>query len=157
MSEVEQEAPGMSQALAPDEEHELGGGDALLAPSVTRRIIEQFARRPLRPEAGARLQSLTQREREVLLMLARGHSKAELAAGLFVSEGPLRTHVRPLSDRPVGDLHSRRDEHLSVPTTNLLRADMRALGFLLTSLALSGAGLTRSETNCRARPRASEL
>ena len=50
----------------------VAGGDALLAPSVTRRIIEQFASRPLKPELGPRLQSLTQREREVLVMLARG-------------------------------------------------------------------------------------
>jgi DNA-binding NarL/FixJ family response regulator len=74
----------------------VAAGDALLAPSVTRRIIEQFARRPLRPEAGARLQSLTQREREVLVMLARGNSNAELAAELFVTEGTIKTHVSSL-------------------------------------------------------------
>jgi DNA-binding NarL/FixJ family response regulator len=74
----------------------VAAGDALLAPSVTRRIIEQFARRPLRPEVGARLQSLTQREREVLAMLARGRSNAELAAELFVSEGTIKTHVSSL-------------------------------------------------------------
>src|SRR5205085_7995820 len=45
----------------------VAAGDALLAPSVTRRIIEQFARRPLTPQVGWRLQSLTQREREVLV------------------------------------------------------------------------------------------
>jgi DNA-binding NarL/FixJ family response regulator len=71
-------------------------GDALLAPSVTRRIIEQFARRPVRPELGARLEALTQREREVLVMLARGNSNAELAAALFVSEGTIKTHVSNL-------------------------------------------------------------
>jgi DNA-binding NarL/FixJ family response regulator len=74
----------------------VAAGDALLAPSVTRRIIEQFARRPLTPEVGGRLQSLTQREREVLVMLARGHSNAELAAELFVSEGTIKTHVSSL-------------------------------------------------------------
>jgi DNA-binding NarL/FixJ family response regulator len=74
----------------------VAAGDALLAPSVTRRIIEQFARRPLRPEVGARLQSLTQREREVLVMLARGNSNAELAAELFVTEGTIKTHVSSL-------------------------------------------------------------
>ena len=68
----------------------------MLAPSVTRRIIEQFASRPLKPELGARLQSLTQREREVLVMLARGSSNAELAAELFVSEGTIKTHVSSL-------------------------------------------------------------
>ena len=74
----------------------VAGGDALLAPSVTRRIIEQFASRPIKPELGARLQSLTQREREVLVLLARGGSNAELAAELFVSEGTIKTHVSSL-------------------------------------------------------------
>jgi DNA-binding NarL/FixJ family response regulator len=74
----------------------VAAGEALLAPSVTRRIIEQFARQPPKPEVGARLQSLTQREREVLVMLARGHSNAELATELFVSEGTIKTHVSSL-------------------------------------------------------------
>ena len=69
-------------------------GDALLAPSVTRRLIEVFARRP--PETApspSRLASVTARERDVLLMLARGHSNAEIAADLFVSEATVKTHV----------------------------------------------------------------
>jgi len=69
-------------------------GDALLAPSVTRRLIEAFARRP--PEtapAPSRLASLTARERDVLLMMARGRSNAEIAKGLFVSEATVKTHV----------------------------------------------------------------
>jgi DNA-binding NarL/FixJ family response regulator len=74
----------------------VANGDALLAPSVTRRIIEQFARRPANPELGARLESLTQREREVLELLASGKSNAELAAELFVTEGTIKTHVSSL-------------------------------------------------------------
>ena len=69
-------------------------GDALLAPSVTRRLIEAFARRP--PEAApspARLAALTAREREVLLRLARGGTNSEIAAALFVSEATVKTHV----------------------------------------------------------------
>ncbi len=69
-------------------------GDALLAPSVTRRLIEAFARRP--PEAApapSRLAALTARERDVLLLLARGRSNAEVAAALFVSEATVKTHV----------------------------------------------------------------
>jgi DNA-binding NarL/FixJ family response regulator len=74
----------------------VAAGDALLAPSVTRRIIEQFARRPVAPQVRAQLESLTQREREVLVMLARGRSNAELAAELFVTEGTVKTHVSSL-------------------------------------------------------------
>jgi DNA-binding NarL/FixJ family response regulator len=69
-------------------------GDALLAPSVTRRLIEAFARRP--PEASpspSQLASLTARERDVLLLLARGRSNSEIAAALFVSEATVKTHV----------------------------------------------------------------
>jgi DNA-binding NarL/FixJ family response regulator len=74
----------------------VAAGDALLAPSVTRRIIEQFARRPVEADVRARVESLTQREREVLVMLARGMSNSELAAGLFVSEGTIKTHLSSL-------------------------------------------------------------
>jgi DNA-binding NarL/FixJ family response regulator len=74
----------------------VAAGDALLAPSVTRRIIAQFARRPVAPAVRSRLDSLTAREREVLLLLARGHSNAELAAALVVSEGTVKTHVSSL-------------------------------------------------------------
>ena len=69
-------------------------GDALLAPSVTRRLIEAFARRP--PETSpspSQLASLTARERDVLLLLARGRSNSEIAAVLFVSEATVKTHV----------------------------------------------------------------
>jgi len=69
-------------------------GDALLAPSVTRRLIEAFARRP--PETSpspSQLSSLTARERDVLLLLARGRSNAEIAEILFVSEATVKTHV----------------------------------------------------------------
>jgi DNA-binding NarL/FixJ family response regulator len=69
-------------------------GDALLAPSVTRRLIEAFARRPAETSpAPSQLASLTARERDVLLLLARGHSNAEIAEVLFVSEATVKTHV----------------------------------------------------------------
>lgn len=74
----------------------VAAGDALLAPSVTRRIIEQFARRPVKPELGEQLEALTAREREVLVLLARGRSNAELADELFVTSGTIKTHVSSL-------------------------------------------------------------
>ncbi len=71
----------------------IAGGEALLAPSVTRRLIEQFAteRRPL-PTDDA-LERLTDREQEVLGHLARGRSNAEIAETLTVSETTVKTHV----------------------------------------------------------------
>jgi DNA-binding NarL/FixJ family response regulator len=74
----------------------VAAGEALLAPSVTRRIIEQFARKPVEPEIRARVASLTPREREVLILLAGGKSNNELAATLFVTEGTVKTHVSSL-------------------------------------------------------------
>ena len=69
-------------------------GDALLAPSVTRRLIEAFARRPAETAPSpSQLAALTARERDVLLLLARGRSNAEIAAALFVSEATVKTHV----------------------------------------------------------------
>jgi DNA-binding NarL/FixJ family response regulator len=69
-------------------------GDALLAPSVTRRLIEAFAARPaeLLP-APSRLASLTPRERDILLLVARGRSNTEIARDLVVSEATVKTHV----------------------------------------------------------------
>ncbi len=73
-------------------------GDALIEPRVTRRLIEEFARRP---EPGvavptAALEQLTDREREVLELVARGQSNAEIATGLFVSHATVKTHVSRL-------------------------------------------------------------
>ncbi|MGZ8632030.1 MAG: response regulator [Actinomycetota bacterium] len=71
----------------------VAGGDALLAPTVTRRLIEEFARRPESPAPPAALQELTDREREVLVLMARGRSNAEIASELFVAETTVKTHV----------------------------------------------------------------
>ena len=70
-------------------------GESLLAPSVTRRMIEAFLTDPRvsRPRTQASLAGLTNREREILLMLARGRTNAEIAAELFVSETTVKTHV----------------------------------------------------------------
>lgn len=71
----------------------VAGGDALLAPSVTRRIIAECLRRPPRRPTDGALDRLTEREVEVLRLLAKGSSNAELAAELFVGEGTVKTHV----------------------------------------------------------------
>jgi DNA-binding NarL/FixJ family response regulator len=69
-------------------------GDALLAPSVTRRLIEAFARRPASAApAPSRLASLTPRERDILLQVARGRSNTEIARELVVTEATVKTHV----------------------------------------------------------------
>jgi DNA-binding NarL/FixJ family response regulator len=69
-------------------------GDAMLAPSVTRRLIEAFARRPAETSPPPSwIASLTPRERDVLMLLARGRSNSEIAAALFVSDATVKTHV----------------------------------------------------------------
>ncbi len=70
-------------------------GDAVLAPSVTRRLIAEFARRGPRT-ATAVFDALTDREREVLQLLARGMSNAEIGAELYIGEGTVKTHVARL-------------------------------------------------------------
>jgi DNA-binding NarL/FixJ family response regulator len=69
-------------------------GEALLAPSVTRRLIEEFARRPVRDRpTPARLDGLTPRERDVLALVARGLTNAEIASELYVGEATVKSHV----------------------------------------------------------------
>jgi DNA-binding NarL/FixJ family response regulator len=72
----------------------VAAGNALLDPGVTRRVIDAFVRRPAPVARQVEAQaSLTPREREVLELMARGRSNAEIAAGLFVSEATTKTHV----------------------------------------------------------------
>ena len=83
----------------------VAGGQALLAPSVTRRLMEEFARRPVtgaaEPPPG--LETLTEREREVLVAVARGLSNTEIADSLFMSPATAKTHV----SRLLAKLHAR--------------------------------------------------
>jgi DNA-binding NarL/FixJ family response regulator len=72
----------------------VANGDALLAPSITRRLVEEFVRSaPPQTKPPAGLDQLTSREHEVLLLIARGMSNAEIAAELYVSETTVKTHV----------------------------------------------------------------
>ena len=65
-------------------------GDALLAPTITRRLVEEFVRRPRSASDPPELSELTEREREVLVQIAHGLSNAEIAALFVVSDGTLR-------------------------------------------------------------------
>ena len=91
-------ASGFLLKNAPSEElvhavRVVAGGDALLAPSVTRKVIEGFIRRPAHRSNEVELRRLTERETEILQLLATGKSNSELAAHLFVGEGTIKTHV----------------------------------------------------------------
>jgi DNA-binding NarL/FixJ family response regulator len=68
-------------------------GDAVIAPSTTRRLLEHLAPLAADPVALQAVQTLTEREHEVLLAMAKGWSNAEIATRLFVAEGTIKTHV----------------------------------------------------------------
>ncbi|GLY68201.1 response regulator [Amycolatopsis taiwanensis] len=71
----------------------VAAGDALLAPTVTRRLISEFARQRRRPERPRALATLTPRETQVLRLIAEGLSNPEIAARLVVTEETVKTHV----------------------------------------------------------------
>jgi len=78
----------------------VAAGEALLAPSVTRRLIDQFARRPAPDKSDVLvLDALTDREREVLALVARGLSNAEIAEELVLTEGTVKTHVKHIFEK----------------------------------------------------------
>jgi DNA-binding NarL/FixJ family response regulator len=72
--------------------HTVAAGDALLSPAITRRVIRQFTRIP-RPAPPKELDDLTARERDVLTLIARGLSNAEIGHEIYISEGTVKTHV----------------------------------------------------------------
>jgi DNA-binding NarL/FixJ family response regulator len=94
-------ASGFLLKNAPPEElvhavRTIAAGNALLAPSVTRRVIADYTRRPPRHSNDAILHRLTEREIQVLRLLATGMSNAEIAAQLFLGEGTIKSHVSHL-------------------------------------------------------------
>jgi DNA-binding NarL/FixJ family response regulator len=74
----------------------VAAGDALIAPGVTRRLIAQFAGRPEPPAPRRQIGGITEREREVLTLVGRGLSNAEIAASLFITAGTAKAHVARL-------------------------------------------------------------
>ena len=70
----------------------VAGGDALLSPAVTKRVIKQFTRAP-RPSPPEQLEDLSEREQEVFRLIARGLSNAEIGKELYISETTVKTHV----------------------------------------------------------------
>ena len=70
----------------------VAGGNALLSPAITKRVIKQFARIP-RPVPPKEIDELTPRERDILRLIAAGLSNAEIGAQLFISETTVKTHV----------------------------------------------------------------
>jgi DNA-binding NarL/FixJ family response regulator len=71
----------------------VAAGESVAAPTVTRRLVEHFVGTAARPRDRSRLDALTRRELEVLTLLAKGLSNAEIATALFLSEGTVKTHV----------------------------------------------------------------
>ncbi len=71
----------------------VANGDALLAPRVTKRLITEFLQRPQLPTGRSALDTLTSREHEVLLHIARGQSNAEIAIAMYLGESTVKTHV----------------------------------------------------------------
>jgi DNA-binding NarL/FixJ family response regulator len=71
----------------------VASGDALLSPGVTKRLVMEFAARSRQPEPTAQLDALTEREREVMALVAEGLSNAEIAERLVVSPATAKTHV----------------------------------------------------------------
>jgi DNA-binding NarL/FixJ family response regulator len=70
----------------------VAGGDALLSPAITKRVIKQFTRIP-QPNPPRELEELTERELDVFRLVARGHSNAEIGEELYISETTVKTHI----------------------------------------------------------------
>ena len=102
----------------------VANGDALLAPSVTRRLIAHFVQRPkiiIATATTAQLSQLTERERDVLIEIAAGLSNTEIASRLFVGEQTVKTHIKHIFTKL--DLRDRAQAVVFAYETGLVRAD----------------------------------
>jgi DNA-binding NarL/FixJ family response regulator len=88
----------------------VAAGDALLHPALTRRLLERFTRTPRLADSHRGLPELTERENDVLRLVARGNTNAEIAAHLYVSESTVKTHLASISSK----LHLRDRTHAVV-------------------------------------------
>jgi DNA-binding NarL/FixJ family response regulator len=100
--------------------HTVAAGDALLSPTVTKRVIEQFTRisRPAPPREVA---DLTERERDVFRLIARGYSNAEIGEELYISETTVKTHITHILQKL--DLRDRVQAIVLAYETGLVDAD----------------------------------
>lgn len=100
-------------------------GDALLAPAITRRLIERFVTGPV-PGADPRLSSLTERERDVLHHVAQGCSNTEIASALYLSHGTVKTRVSRILTKL--DLRDRVHAVVFAYESGLVRPDSESTG-----------------------------
>jgi DNA-binding NarL/FixJ family response regulator len=98
----------------------VASGAALLSPTVTKRVIQRFARLPHRPPP-PRLAELTEREVDVLRLVARGHSNAEIGRELFIGETTVKTHITHILQKL--DLRDRVQAVVLAYETGLFEAD----------------------------------
>jgi DNA-binding NarL/FixJ family response regulator len=97
----------------------IAAGEALLSPTITRRLIEDYARRPPLRARPAALSDLTPRELEVLRLLARGRSNNDIARELFVGDATVKTHVARIFSKL--DLHDRAQAVILAYETGLVQ------------------------------------
>ena len=103
----------------------VAAGDALLSPTVTKRVIKHYAR-PGRPEPPKGLDELTERERETLRLIATGLSNAEIASELYISETTVKTHVTHILQKL--ELRDRVQAVVLAYQTGLFETDARGPG-----------------------------
>jgi DNA-binding NarL/FixJ family response regulator len=103
----------------------VASGEALLSPGITKRVITQFTRIP-RPTPPKELEDLTERELDVLRLIARGHSNAEIGQELYISDATVKTHITHILQKL--NLRDRVQAVVLAYETGLFDTDARPLG-----------------------------